>query len=312
MPSTFYGGQLDYVFWLNLIADICGLGEKFRFVDGIVTPVAIPGYAQIYVDIADGVTKVIHGDGTIVSLEAAGGGAYTDEEAQDAIGYILADSGTIQFSYDDVYPLISAIVRDGSVTFAKMQDVTESRLIGRGEGAGDGPPEEISLGSGLALVGTVLDTTGGAGYTDEQAQDAVAAILEPSSTIEWVYDDAYPTISAFVKPGVAKLMVVDDVAYAASLALDWTEIDEWRIGAMTGSLDITAMTGLVDGGRYILKITQDGTGGRSFTISATNVRFSEDIPEIVYSTTANKSTLIGFRYDASAGKLDVVAIVAGF
>jgi hypothetical protein len=49
-----------------------------------------------------------------------GGGSYTDEEAQDAVGAILADSGTIDFTYDDATPSITAVLKDASVTFAKL------------------------------------------------------------------------------------------------------------------------------------------------------------------------------------------------
>lgn len=41
---------------------------------------------------------------------ASGGGSYTDEAAQDAVGGILVDSSTIDFTYNDVTPSITASV----------------------------------------------------------------------------------------------------------------------------------------------------------------------------------------------------------
>lgn len=41
--------------------------------------------------------------------------------------------------------------------------LSDSTLAGRGDGSGSGAPEEITLGPGLAMTGTVLDTTGGGG-----------------------------------------------------------------------------------------------------------------------------------------------------
>ena len=59
------------------------------------------------------------------------GGGYTDEQAQDAVGTILADSGRIDFTYNDATPSITADIIDDSVTFAKMQNISVNRVLGR-------------------------------------------------------------------------------------------------------------------------------------------------------------------------------------
>jgi len=57
---------------------------------------------------------------------------------------------------------------DNAVNYAKIQDVSAaSRLIGRGSGSGAGDPQEISLGSGLSMSGTVLSASGGGGGLGE-------------------------------------------------------------------------------------------------------------------------------------------------
>ena len=55
-----------------------------------------------------------------VKSSASGGTSYTDEEAQDAVGTILTDSSTIDFTYDDATPEITASVKSASITNAML------------------------------------------------------------------------------------------------------------------------------------------------------------------------------------------------
>lgn len=60
--------------------------------------------------------------------------------------------------------LATAAYADNSITYAKLQNVTAaSRLLGRGSAAGAGDPEELTIGAGLALTGTVLSATASGG-----------------------------------------------------------------------------------------------------------------------------------------------------
>lgn len=58
----------------------------------------------------------------------------------------------------------AATIPNGTVTYAKMQDVSAAdRLLGRGNGGGAGDVQEITLGTNLSLSGTTLNAAGGSG-----------------------------------------------------------------------------------------------------------------------------------------------------
>ena len=54
-----------------------------------------------------------------------------------------------------------ATIPAGTISYAQMQPVTMAeRLLGRGQGGGAGPVQELTLGVGLAMLGTVVYGTG--------------------------------------------------------------------------------------------------------------------------------------------------------
>lgn len=68
---------------------------------------------------------------------------YTDELAQDAVGTILTDSSTIDFTYNDAGNTITAIVIDGSISNAKLANMAASTFKGRITGS-TGVPEDLT------------------------------------------------------------------------------------------------------------------------------------------------------------------------
>lgn len=61
-----------------------------------------------------------------------GGGSYTDEEAQDAVGTILVDGTTIDFTYSDATPSITAEVKSNSVSNTYLTSGTGGIYKGSG------------------------------------------------------------------------------------------------------------------------------------------------------------------------------------
>jgi hypothetical protein len=97
------------------------------------------------------------------------------EEAQDAVGLILdpASVGDINFSYNDVAPRISATIKNGSVTYSKIQSVSGNSLLGR-KANDAGVVEEIKINNGLSF------NTIGIGIGGRLTEDAV---IEDARTV---------------------------------------------------------------------------------------------------------------------------------
>lgn len=121
-------------------------------------PATIPrGHFEYDVDTG----KAYKSDGA-TKTELGSGGSFTTEDAQDAVG-AMVDTTLV---YTDATPLLSRAALTGdvtasagsnattiandAVTFAKFQNITDARLLGRSAGS-SGDMQEISVGSSLDL-----------------------------------------------------------------------------------------------------------------------------------------------------------------
>lgn len=127
---------------------------------GLVARTAANTYAQRTITAGSAKITVTNGDGVsgnptvdLGTVTAPTDITNFDEAAQDAVGGILTDSASIDFTYDDALASITADVKNDSITFAKLQNITSDRLLGR-DTALSGDPEEITVGGGLEFTGT--------------------------------------------------------------------------------------------------------------------------------------------------------------
>lgn len=105
----------------------------------------------------------------------------TPEEIQDVVGAMATDSATIDYSYDDTAGTFTGDVKNSSITYAKLQNVSATdRLLGRST-AGAGVVEEIVC---TPLARTLLDDTTQAAMQTTLGVSASSAVqpLDPTLT----------------------------------------------------------------------------------------------------------------------------------
>lgn len=129
---------------------------------------------------------------------------FTDERAQDAVGSMLTDSSSIDFTYDDAGGTFTAEVIPGGVDHALLDNLnssnyshlTAAQLTDFTDG-GDSTlhyhasDRDRANHTGTQESSTISDFT-------EATQDAIGSILADSATIDFTYNDGTPSITATV------------------------------------------------------------------------------------------------------------------
>lgn len=232
--------------------------------------------------------------GTGSTFHQVGGSSYTDEQAQDSIGTILVDSSTIDFTYNDATPSITAIVIDDSITNAKLNNMAAntvkvnatassdnptdlalaaSQLLGRGASGNIAP---IVLGTNLSMSGTTLNVSGGGGSSNTVATVNGGRFTYQilSGTPVLTFDKSTPlTPTLTVAGGTIRLIEVrDTITTASSVNPVYTFNATWADAIDVDPSFITKKT--VSSGQYDLDntpqviVSTTGTTVCTITINA--------------------------------------------
>ncbi|MDQ3159015.1 MAG: hypothetical protein M3P98_02685 [bacterium] len=199
---------------------------------------------------------------------------FTDERAQDAVGGMVTNTTTVNLTYADGTPSISAAVNDGSITYAKMQDVSASdRILGRIT-PGSGDVEELTA----ADVKTILALTSsdvGLGNVTNDAQLKIASNLSDlNNTVTArtnlglgsiaTQDANNVSISGGTITGITDLAIADGGTGASTAATAFANLKQDATDTATGVVELATSAETTAGTDATKAITPDGFAGSGF------------------------------------------------
>ena len=193
---------------------------------------------------------------------ASGGGVYTNEEAQDAVGTILTDTATIDFTYTDATPSITADVKTDSITNTLLSNMAANTIKGRANGAGTGDPTDLTA----TQVRTIINVENGADVTDA---GNIASSVTGVSTDDTIVDAdvwGYLTSGALVKTTWSNIKAVlktyfDTLYGLLGTANTWTKNNTIASTTTSGNaLRVVRDLGSASTDAPVVDFVQDNTG----------------------------------------------------
>lgn len=272
-------------------------------------------------------------NGAVTLSKIASTGAYVNAGIKwDGTAWVIAPVGTVT-SVALIMPGIftvsnSPITGGGTLSVALNAQAQKTVLIGPVSGANAIPTfRQILLsdfGQSGASVGQVASWNGtewvpvtpAAGYTDEQAQDAVGGILTDSAEIDFTYNDGTPSITALlVATGViagtyTKVTVDAKGRVTSATTLSVSDIPNLPASIITSGILPIARggTGLGSLGSalQLLRVNAAGTALEYFTLSTSGITGTLTATRIPYATgAATLADSVNLNWDNANGALIV-------
>jgi hypothetical protein len=219
-------------------------------------------------------TKTFSSDLELVSKDyvdgaITGAGGYTDEAAQDAVGAIVADTDTIDFTYTDATPALTADVKDGSITLAKQANLAANTIIGRAT-ASTGVPEAMTA----TQVRTMINVADGANaYVHPNHSGDVTSAADGATTIAnnavttTKIADSNVTLAKIANIATARLL--GRTTASAGVVEELTSADSFVTDASTtakGKVELAIASEVNTGTSETLAVTPDALAGSNLGI----------------------------------------------
>lgn len=165
------------------------------------------------------------------------------EDVQDIVGAQMTDTATIDFTYTDATGLVTADVKDGSITLAKQANLDQDQFIGRTT-ASTGVPETATITAAArtvlddTTVAAMVDTLGGASST---GTGGIARATSPAFTTPNIGTPSAGVLTNCTGLPTAGL-VDDSVTYAKMQNVSATDKVLGRSTAGAGDVEEIACT----------------------------------------------------------------------
>lgn len=189
---------------------------------GVVQFIVEPDYFRFGPPTSPGITYDWSRDNKVrVALETLdppiSTGVITDftEAAQDAVGGILTDTTTIDFTYTDATPSITADVKTGSIANSYLANMTQATIKGRADGAGTGAPVDLTASQLLTIVKTVDGTGSGLDADLLDGNDSTAFATSAHSHATYVVGPGSSTDNAFARWDTTTGYLVQNSSYSS-------------------------------------------------------------------------------------------------